>query len=409
MTTPWLEDVHPSPHSDLPRHADVAVVGGGLVGVALARGLAAAGRLPLVLEREHLAAGASGRNAGLLLPGTAELYPGLVTRWGRSQAAELWRGGADGARRLVDWLAEDACDADWRPEGALHVATTLAQAEVLADAMVTMTADGFDVSWLAPGDLSGFTSQPVPSTFHGALYDPLGGPLHSGRLVTGLAAAAARRGARFVEGCAVKSLRVEHTGVMLDTTRGGVRSDLVVVATNAWANQLIPGVPILPVRGQVLATAPLPPGVLRGAWSLNDGSEYGQQLPDGRLLLGGMRQTVPDREVGRLDPEVNDAIQARLESWLAATFPALDRPPVPWRWAGIMAWTPDRLPLIGPACPGERVWLAAGFNGHGLSLVPLAVEIVAGGLTGHRAPPLTPFFALDRFGAGLPIASPADR
>lgn len=386
---------------DLSPHTDVLVIGAGLTGTWLALALAEAGRPPLVLERAHLAAGASGRNGGLLLPGTAELYPALVARHGPAAARTLWAWAVAGAADVVATIHHYGIDCDWRPEGALHTAVSEPEAAHLRNAAAMLAADGFPGAWIAANDVAAWLDVPRPDDFHGALHLPDGGAFHSGRLVAGLAAAAASRGATFVEGVDVHGIDRHHDDrpVVVHTDRGPITAEVVVVATNAWLPELLPRFSdlVVPVRGQVLATSPLPARVIRGAWSLNDGYEYLQQLSDGRLVFGGLRWAAPDREVGppHIVPTVNDAIHAGLDRWLADHFPSLPIT-IDHRWAGPMCWTADRLPLVGPVAgpmtgmsagrdldpATTRLWIAGAYSGHGVPVAPAAARLVAAGLTG---------------------------
>lgn len=429
MPSLWLADRPPPPPApaELPHRADVVVIGGGLSGVWLALALAEAGRPPLVLERTHLAAGASGRNGGLLLPGTSELYDALAARHGRDAARVLWRWAVDGAADVVAAIARYGIDCDWRPEGALHAATGDDEAARLRAGAAMLAADGFAAAWLSADEIAPWLDVPCPPDVRGALHLPDGGAFHSGRLVAGLAAAAAAGGATFIEGVDVRGIAGAGVGtpavidarrgtaapltrkvrdpLVIDTDRGPITAEVVVVATNAWLPELLPGLgdAVVPVRGQVLATAPLPTRAVRGAWSLNDGYEYLQQLSDGRLVFGGMRWAAPDREVGPLcvASDVNDALHARLDGWLADNFPTLAASTtIAHRWAGPMCWTADRLPLVGPVvgpslgrhgdgdddAATARLWVAGAYSGHGVPVAPAAARLVAAGLTGRPLP-----------------------
>ncbi len=409
----------PPPPAALPPHADVVVLGGGLSGVWLALALAEAGRPPLVLERAHLAAGASGRNGGLLLPGTSELYPALVARHGRAAARALWAWAVAGAADVVATIARYGIDCDWRGEGALHAAMGDAEALHLREAAALLGADGFPGAWLAPDDVAAWLDVPRPAAVRGALHLPDGGAFHSGRLVAGLAAAAASQGATFAQGIDVRGIDRHHDGrpVVVHTDRGPTTAEVVIVATNAWLPELLPhlGAAVVPVRGQVLSLSPLPSRAIRGGWSLNDGYEYLQQLSNGRLVFGGMRWAAPDREVGapHIVPTVNDAIHAGLDRWLAEHFPSLAAAAtVEHRWAGPMCWTADRLPLVGAVRgqvghrrnravgagrdddvaadravdpSSQRLWVAGAYSGHGVPVAPAAARLIAAGLTGGEA------------------------
>ncbi|MCB0215113.1 MAG: FAD-binding oxidoreductase [Chloroflexi bacterium] len=410
MNPHWHRSRHAYPLAALPAEADLVVIGGGIVGCSLALGLAEAGLRPLLLERRWIADGASGRNGGLLLPGTSEPFGDLARRWGEAAAAELWRASEDGARRLVariESLEAAGLDCGWRAEGGLHAALSPEEAADLRADAAGLSALGLSARWLDRTELAGWSDLRLPPDIEGALLLPGGGCLHSGRLVTALAAAAVRAGAQIVEGANVE--RIDDGATLhLQTSAGSLSAGAVLVAGNAWTPQLLPELaPALkPIRGQMLATTPRAPRRIRGGWSLNRGYEYLQQRPDGRVLVGGMRWTAPDREEGLTDALPEPGIQGRLEAWLAASWPDLAAraepamPTIEARWAGIMAWTPDRLPLIG-AVPGRPgIWLACGFSGHGLPFAPLAAEILLAGLQGRAPAPSSHAFDPGRFVGG---------
>lgn len=449
----WHADLPPAGPAvaDIPARTDVLVIGAGLTGAWLALALAEAGRPPLVLERAYVAAGASGRNGGLLLPGTAELYPALVRRHGRDAARALWSWAVAGAAEVVAAIERYDIACDWRPEGALHVAVSEAEAAHLRLGADLLAADGFPGAWLAAAQVDAWLDVPRPVDVRGALHLPDGGAFHSGRLVAGIAAAAASRGAAFVEGIAVRAVGgvgldsssegggvgrpagvVGRDAFALDgpitvhTDRGPIAAEAVVVATNAWLPALLPGLRdvVVPVRGQVLSTSPLNPRVIRGGWSLDDGYEYLQQLSDGRIVFGGLRPLAPDREVGPayLDGSINETIHAGLDRRLAAHFPSL-APTVERRWAGPMCWTADRLPLVGPVRTDDprdsdghevdpaaaRLWVAGAYSGHGVPVAPAAARLVAARLTGRAVAARTAVDALVDPNRWLANAAEVDR
>ena len=207
----------------------------------------------------------------------------------------------------------------------------------------------------------------LPPAFLGARFNPRGMILHSARLVVGLAQAAQGYGAQIRQG--VRVLRVRDG--LVETNQGAVQADHVVLATNAYTGSLVPALAsvIVPTRGQMRSTAPLPQRVFRGSWSANEGGEYWQQTLDGSWVLGGMRRRAADAEVGYLADDLNATVQGALDAFVAQHFPDLASAPVSHRWAGSMGFTPDQRPLIGPLGPG--LWILAGCSGHGM---PFATE-----------------------------------
>jgi len=114
----------------------------------------------------------------------------------------------------------------------------------------------------------------------------------------------------------------------------------------------------------MLSTAPLPP-LFGPGMGVNWGTVYWRQHDDGTVVLGGY-DTATDPQ-----PTVNHSTQRALERFLPATFPNFPSLTVTRQWAGVMDYTPDDQPLIGPLSfsdkkPGEDQWIIAGFGGHGM-------------------------------------------
>jgi gamma-glutamylputrescine oxidase len=392
MDAAWHVERHPVPTAEWPRTAEIVVVGGGLVGVSIALALAESGRRPIVVEAERLAARASGRNGGLLIPGGPEGYLALRDRWGAPDGRRIHALYDAGARALVEWIDGYEIDCAWRAEGALRAAATADEAVDLIAESAAMVSEGFDATWLPPGALAPWlpswpAEAPKSTPLHGALLLPHGGAFHSGLLVTGLAKRAVDAGATVAEGSPVVAIAENRHGIEVRSANARISADAVVLATNVQVAELVPGLSgtVTPVRGQVLATEPVAAGTVRGAWSVNEGFEYMQQLPDGRIVAGGMRWTASDREVGLHEPDVNQDIQTRIEDWLGQILPG-NECVVALRWAGIMAFTPDRLPLVGPVPEKDRQMVAAGFNGHGVPAAGMAAGIVRATLNGEALP-----------------------
>lgn len=351
----------------LPARAQVVVVGGGVFGACVALHLARAGADALLLERGELASGATGRNAGILSPGTTEGYLATREQLGADAARAVWAFTEDGAAGLRALLVEESVDADFRAEGS-YTATLSAEEEAAHQATVEQLArDGFALDWLARDALQARVGVPLADGWRGARVNPRGGVLHSGKLVRGLAQAATRHGARVAQGVSVAEVR----GGLVRTDHGDIYADEVVLTTNAYTGGVYPGLAgvIEPVRGQMRATVPLAERVFPGAWSANAGGEYWQQTADGAWALGGMRRVAADAERGYTSNAVRHEVQAALDIFVADHFPTLAGAPVAYRWGGVMGFTPDANPLIGPLERG--VWVAAGCTGHGM---PFAAE-----------------------------------
>jgi gamma-glutamylputrescine oxidase len=357
-----------------PAACDVAVVGAGVIGAATAYALGRMrpGLRVAVLEGAAAAFGASGRNAGFLLPGVHTDYASAVEAYGRDRARRLWAFTAENVRRTA---ALDGEAFGLRLSGSFLAAGSPAEAERLARAAALLAED-------ADPEDGGFEYLDAPAAegrtgmrgFAAALDVPLGGTLHPAGLVRYLLA---RSGAALVEGWEVRSVEPSGGGVRLEGPEGRVEAGRVVLALNAFLPRLWPEASryVRPVRAQMLATAPVPSVLDRPVYS-HEGYYYLRQSGEGRLLLGGARHRHVEAEVGYEDA-TTEPLQADLLAYLREHLPLPEVPPVERRWSGTMGFSPDGLPVLGEisGCPGA--WFACGFTGHGMGYAVRFGELLA--------------------------------
>jgi glycine/D-amino acid oxidase-like deaminating enzyme len=194
------------------------------------------------------------------------------------------------------------------------------------------------------------------------------GLVHPVKLVQGLMAAAQRHGAQTVA-TTVLQIHPDGESVRLQTTQGTIRAGGAIVAANAWLPDILPQLRqvITPVRGQVLTYQPLPPLFTTGVTANLAGlGEYWQQTPDGTLLLGGCRTAAEGHDVGIRVSQPTAPVQMALEQVFPQLFPQLPELHVAQRWAGLMAFTPDLLPVVTPVSGLVNTWAVGGFSGHGM-------------------------------------------
>ena len=196
-----------------------------------------------------------------------------------------------------------------------------------------------------------------------------GGLLHSAKLVTGIAQAAARHGARLCQ-AQVTQIDSRSGAIRIGTGRGPIEASGVIIAANAWTRELVSQMRdfITPVRGQVISFEPVERVFTHGfGVEITDTGEYWQQTPDGVIVLGGCRAAHATRDENTLADGVTDDVQIVLEGVLARLFPALaNNLRVARRWSGPMAFTPDRLPVADRVPDVPNAWFAGGFCGHGM-------------------------------------------
>ncbi len=367
----------------LPARVDVAVVGGGLAGLAAAAFLAEGGAAVAVLEaREGIALAATGRSAGLCTAGLLDPPHRLLYGLGDANTREVLAFSLENAA-----LLREACGAaggDWR--GSLHAALGEREAAEMAQSVEVALRLGLPCElWDAERVNAALGSRGVgPGRFV-----PGDGRVDPAALARGFADRARAAGAVIATGTRVSEVRDD---LRLVTDRGEVRAEiraeLIVYAGGAVAAAAEPYFEekLYPVRAQVFATAPAdrPPALL--PWRAQAGYLYGAATPEGGYLFGGARWATPHLEVGETDEEeVVEAIHQKLAAFAASHFPDAAALPVARRRAGIMAFTCDGLPFVG-ALPGQPRKLAClGWNGRGLSLAVRAARAVADAALEGRA------------------------
>ncbi len=347
----WLEHVsRVYPPLEADDVADVAIVGGGIAGIASAYFLAKAGARVVVLERRGVAEGASGRNAGFLLAGVAENFLAASRRYGDENAWRIWRL-TKRTQALVRSLALEhgiACELRWN--GSDQMAGDDAEWHEVQESARRLSARGVAVT--------------VDPTRRAATYAD-DGDLHPLKWVRGLARAAAVAGARIHEDTAVTDVASGEAR----TPRGVVAAGAVLLCTNAYTAHLAPS-RVRPVRGQMLATAPTRAIFDRPAYARR-GYEYWRQTADGRVVVGGWRDAAVEQEVGE-DEITTEAVQRHLDAFLREH--GVDAP-VTHRWAGTMGFSHDALPYVGQV--GPRLFVCGGFTGHGMAFGPASAEMAA--------------------------------
>ncbi|CAA9570861.1 MAG: FAD dependent oxidoreductase [uncultured Thermomicrobiales bacterium] len=384
---------------------DVVVVGAGVIGCSIAYRLAAEGRRVLLLERRGVCSGASGRNGGM-------------TGAGSSMHARSAAGRAVYAltTRNLDLLRglelELGCDFQLRLPGSLDVITTPEQHAHLAESVAEQRAAGIPVQLLDPRETRTLMPALAPDIL-GAAYAPGRGHLWPFALVNGFADAARRHGADIRTWTSVDGLLRDDERVV-GVVAGGeaIPAGDVVLATNAYAPELLPELPpgaIVPARGQILVTEPVAP-FLPLPFGTNFDKEYGRQTTGGQILCGGYRRLDEAEGLGTYEERVTAPVLSGIARCLGRLFPALrgGGVNVVRAWSGIMGFTADGLPLIGRYAPAPGLTLAAGFNGGGFSW-GAAVGLVVADLLAGRDPgcDLEPFRP-DRFhgAAGPAWANP---
>lgn len=356
------------------RTSEVVVVGGGVVGASAAFFLAREGIEVTLLEREALAAGASGAAAGMLAPVSEDAAPGPFLPW-------ALRGLAGFEALARELLERSGVDCEWVRCGTLRLALDEEEARTLEARAGGSGAAALE--WLDAAELR--TAEPglAPQAL-GALFSPDEAHVRSPLLTRAYAAAARRLGARIETGIEVRSVRVEGDRVAgVVTADGGWSTPRVVLCTGAWSGaggawpESLPPPPVEPVRGQILSLEAPTPGIaamIRGAGG------YLVPKRDGSIVVGATEE-----RVGFDARTTADGLRELLERAIRLA-PSLGDATFRTAWAGLRPASPDGLPLIGPVPGLEGLALATGHHRNGVLLSSVTGELIADWVAGKGTP-----------------------
>lgn len=372
---------------------DVVIVGGGIVGCATAYWLHR--RRPslrvAIVEAGTLGAGASGRNAGFILQGTAADYGADVERYGERTARRLWHFTRANRDLMASELRGKAFG--WRSEGSLTVAGDPDEDERLQDSVARLRAAGAPVVYLDPDE----TNDRVHGTgFYGGLYVTTGAVVNPLRLVHHLASDSE---ATLHTHLLVEALHWNaDDGVLLDTPDLRLWGRRAVLAVGPSLPALVPSLSdyVRPVRGQMLATAPTPERAIPLPVYSHRGEFYVRQLDDGAVLLGGGRHAHREAEATAV-ASTTPAVQARLERYLHTHFPWARDASIRRRWSGTMGFSPDGRPVVGPVPDHADSVFATGFTGHGMGYGFRMGRLLAARVRGKKRPDGYDLFRASRF------------
>jgi len=343
----------------------------------------------ILLEAGALADGASGRNAGFILPGASADFLKDCNRYGEERARRLWQFTRENRALLVREL--DPTAFDWEDGGALIVAGSAEEEKRLQEAVSWLRSDGAPAIFLSAAEIN---RRLQARGYRGGLYLPEGGCLDPVALVRYLAA---RSEALVLTHHPVLALEPCGEGVRLETPYGSVRAGQVLLALNAYLPRLLPETAayVRPVRAQMLATEPAGRRWVPCPVYSHEGFFYLRQLADGTLLLGGARHLHLEEEVGYEDA-TTEALQTDLERYLHAYFPQTEGLRVRCRWSGTMGFSPDGLPVVDQVPGLAGSYWAAGFTGHGMGYGFRMGRLLAELLLGRRSEGYDLFARSDR-------------
>jgi glycine/D-amino acid oxidase-like deaminating enzyme len=367
--------------------ADVVVVGAGIVGAACAEALTAAGVKVVVVDRDAVAAGTTASGEGNVLVSDKE--PGPELELAIASRAE-W--GAVLAR-----LPERVADVEWESKGGVVVATT--DPGPLKAFAAKQQAAGVDARVITPAEVFELEPLLTRNVTIGVHY-PDDAQLQPVLAATALLTAVRDRGGSVRSGVSALSVRTSAGRVVgVETSAGEIACGAALNACGPWAGAFgsAAGAPIqvLPRRGMILVTAPLPECVRHkvydadyvGAVGSGDAelqtSTVVESTRAGTVLIGSSRERIG------FDDSIRVKVLRELARKAVGLFPFLGDVPVMRAYGGFRPYAPDHLPVIGPDPRLEGLWHATGHEGAGIGLAASTGRLITElflGLTPHVTP-----------------------
>jgi gamma-glutamylputrescine oxidase len=356
---------------------DVAVIGGGFTGLSAALACAEKGLKVVLLEKETIGFGASGRNGGQLIPGLRWSMREIDAEFGRERAQAIFDLAYGAVERVKGRIAKHGIQCDLKA-GHLEAAYKPAHFDAMQrDAEFLAQVFGWESEIVQPNDLGRHIEG---GGYHGGIYDPQGGHFHPLNYALGLAEACKMAGVEIFENDHADYFQhpVGPENFEVIGERGATANvNHVILATDTWTNDHSDelGRYTIPIMNYNVATAPLPnwqdylpsdAAIADSRFVLN----YFRLSADKRLIFGGGEKYVQT-------PPAD--IAAFVRKHIVEVFPTLADTPIDYAWGGAVGVTMNRLPHFGRK---GNVFFAHGFSGHGALVTTLAGELLAEAVTG---------------------------
>ncbi|HXF84598.1 MAG TPA: FAD-binding oxidoreductase [Anaerolineales bacterium] len=387
--------------ASLPASADVAIIGGGYTGLSAARTLAQRGVKVAVLEAETIGWGASSRNGGMVLTGLKLGMKTVMKKYGREIAQRLFQCSLDSIRTVEQIIQEENIDCGFARYGHLLTANKPKHFEALSEEAEFMEKEFNHRVKLIPRER--MREEIGTDLYHGALLDEVSGGLNPAQYVTGLARAAEKAGAGLHARARVTRLERREKRFVIETTRGSLRAESVLVATSGYTGNVTKSLQkkIIPIGSFIIATEKLPADLAREISPKNrmifDYKHYLNyfRLWENRLIFGGR---------AAFFPETSKTIERSaeiLQREMLRVYPQLKEVKVEYVWGGTLDFAFDMMTHVGEL---DEIYYSLGYAGHGVAMAThlgktVAEAMLSGNIKEH------PFAQFDFPGAPLGLYS----
>ncbi|WP_197496823.1 NAD(P)/FAD-dependent oxidoreductase [Paraburkholderia caribensis] len=362
--------------------ADVVVIGAGLTGLAAAEALALRGKKVLVIDRQGVGSGASGRNAGFCTISPSATARSVLLQYGEVSGKKYFDWFLRAAERVRERAEEDFSDIEWSQNGRASLALSAKQAESMRENWsIQHKLFKLPVQYLSRSEVERVAGG---GSYYAAITDNVSGSLNPLKLVHSLALHARNAGACICEGVEATSVREVGSKVYIDCGSITLEANEVIIATDAYRslqNTRTAGL-YVPLASYMIATESLSEEVCsllfpdkRVASTSRNFANYFRIDARRRLLFGGRRTLSSNTPLSDIASELHDAA--------GKLFDSVHIPNVDKCWGGLLSFTQDRTPVVGGL--SERIYYAGGYCGHGVPTALACGEMLAERILGADA------------------------
>ncbi|UFT99092.1 FAD-binding oxidoreductase [Radiobacillus kanasensis] len=370
---------HPSLEGD--QHCDVVIIGGGYSGLATSYFLQQKGVRTIILEKNLVGSGASGRNGGEVLTGFIGSASSLIKKKGLENAKRMFQMSLDSIDLIENIIELNGMDCSFKRNGSLLAAYKPEHVEGFKKEQEVLEKEfDYRVEVVKPEEIQ---SELKTTFYHGGRVDPSSAHFHPLNYALGLADAVVKHGGTIYENSNAIRVERENNKVIVHTDKGRVFAKEIVIVTNAYSGDLNKTIKrtIIPIESIMVATEPLPPEMLeelikhdRAVSDTKHLLYYFRRTADNRVAFGGSGRSSSKRDQKQLFN--------RLAEGMVNVFPDLKDAKVEYQWGGKVGFTKEKLPYVGQLKDGT--YFAFGYAGHGAAMSTYMGKVIAEKITSEE-------------------------
>ncbi|MRH41714.1 FAD-dependent oxidoreductase [Aquibacillus halophilus] len=357
------------------QQCDVVIIGGGYSGLSTSYFLQQKDVKTIVLEKDLVGSGASGRNGGELLTGYMDSASSLIKKKGIDVARRMYQLSLDSIDLIETIIESNDIDCAFTRKGSLKAAYRASDIDGMKREQEVLEREfNHKVKIVEPSEMQ---TELKTTFYHGGRIDEKCGHFHPLNYALGLADAVENFGGVIYENS--EALRIERDAnnkVIVKTTSGRVFADEIVIVTNGYSGDLNKRIKrtIVPVESIMIATEPMPEelmkDLIKNNRAVSDSKNllyYFRRTADNRMAFGGSGRSTNKRDQLLLFNQ--------LQSGMTTVFPDLREAKVEYQWSGKVGITKEKLPYMGRLEDGT--YFAYGYAGHGAALSTIMGQAIA--------------------------------